>query len=238
MADEMLPQTLAETEDELEDEYEEDPRIALMSEMLADQKKTNAEIVRAMTQRPAQAPLQQDRVAPDLMFSLDGLPDPAYDVSAFHKEYAKRATEVVGRALNQTEQRAIARASQMVADKDTLSKADETVLEALPWTTKEMRGYAAGVITARLRAEGREPMTELRNRFDDVTQEIVDHLADTFPQAAPRAAAPRRDTGGRAKGLVSARGRTPGRPVATPKGENPREFFNDLTGVQSKARLY
>lgn len=238
MADEMLPQTLAETEDELEEEYEEDPRIALMADMLADQKKTNAELVRAVTQRPAQAPLQQDRVAPDLMFSLDGLPDPAYNVADFHKEYAKRASEVVGRALNQTEQRAIARASQMIADKDTLSKADETVAEALPWTTKEMRGYAAGIISNRLRAEGKDAMAELRNRFDDVTQEMVDHLSDAFPQAAPRAAAPRRDTGGRAKGLVSARGRTPGRPVATPKGENPKEFFNDITGLQSKARLY
>ena len=239
MADEMFPQTLAETDEETEEEYEEDPRIAMMTEMLADQKRTNAELVRAVT-APRPAPLQQDRVAPDLMFSLDGLPDPQYNVAEFHKEYAKRATEVVGRALTQVEQRAIGRASQLIADKDTLTKADEIVAEAIPGSTKEIRGYAAGVITARMRAEGRDPMTELRTRFDDVTQEIADHIRDTFPSLTDRPArAPRQETGGgRTKGLVSARGRTPGRPVATPKGENPKEFFNDLTGLQSKARLY
>ena len=54
MADELLPQTLAETDDaELEDEEQADPRLELMREMLEDQRRSNADLVKAVTQRAA-----------------------------------------------------------------------------------------------------------------------------------------------------------------------------------------
>lgn len=245
MAEELgFPEQIGEDRVPEDEEYEEDPRIAMMGDMLADQKRTNAELVKAVTQAvrpqvPAGQPLQRDAVNPELAFSLEGLPDPQYDVKAFHAAYAKRASEVVGRALTQTENRAAERAAQMMIDKEVRDRADEAVREALPWANKEARGYAAGVVANRLRAEGKDAMTELRDHFDDVTQEMVDHLNDTFPQGAQPRAPRRPETGGgRTQGLVSARGRSPGRPSATPKGENPKEFFQQLTAVQAKARLY
>ena len=102
MADtEIAPQTILETED-LEEEYEEDPRLALMEQMLADQKRTNAELVRAVTAPARPGPLQQDRVAPGLEFNFEGLPDPAYDRTAYERELAKRVSGVVGQRIDQT----------------------------------------------------------------------------------------------------------------------------------------
>ena len=235
MADtEIAPQTILETED-LEEEYEEDPRIARMEEMLADQKRTNAELVRAITAPARGQPLQQDRVAPALEFNFDGLPDPTYDRVGYERELAKRVSGVVGQRIDQTEARAAQRAAQLMADKDVQNRAEAVVKAAVPGVPDKMVGYAAGLVANRIKAEGRDPMAELRTNFDDVTQEITDHINDLFQSAAPKQAA---SGGGRTRGLVGGRARSPGRPAATPKGEDPREFFKDLTSVQSKARLY
>jgi hypothetical protein len=240
MADDILPQTLLETEEPTAEEAEE--KVSLTEEMLRrlldDNRQANEALIRQVT-TPRGQPLQQESVNPELDFSLEGLPDPSHDVVAFHKGYAARAQAAVAKALAANRDAVNADTQRMLTDKDALARADAMIKAADPSLDDEIIGYAGGVIANRLKAQGRNPMAELRTNTETVAQDILDYTEELRGKlgSARRGTEPA-PTSGRTRGLVSPRARTPNAPAQREDKEDPRSFYKELTAFQQKARIY
>lgn len=244
MADnEYLPETLLETEDDLGTGEDAEGGGLVTAEtlkaILADNHKANADLIRQMTTRPG--PLQSDAVAPELKFTLEGLPDPQMDLNGFYKGVSERVSTVVGSALAQTRQAATRDAAQIVSDSAVKAKADAMVKAAIPGVTDEIIGVAAGIVANRIRSEGKDAMAELRSRTEDVAQDIVDYIGDMAATLGGGRSG-RLDDGsrdsGRTRGLVQPRARAATRQATAADREDPRAFYKEFTAMQQKARIY
>jgi hypothetical protein len=239
MADDYLPQTILETEDAPQGEEKVSFTEDMLRRLLDDNRQANEDLIRKVTTPPRGEPLQKDSIAPELDFTLEGLPDPAIDPMGFHKGYAARAQAAVGKALAATRQAVTADAQQMLTDKDALSRADAMIKAADPSLDDEIIAYAGGVVANRLKAQGKNPMAEIRTNTEAVAQDILDYTEELRGKlgGARRGTEPA-PTAGRTRGLVSPRARTPIAPRSAEPPEDPKAFYKELTAFQTKARIY
>ena len=241
MADEILPQTIYDTPEPELEPTEAEERGSLTHEMLErlmeGQKQQTAELIRQMVP-PRGQPLQQDSVAPELEFTLEGLPDPAMDPAGFHKGYAARAQAAVSKALQQTRQAVSADAQRMITDKDVISRADAMIKSAVPEADEEIIAYAGGVIASRLKAQGKDPMATMRADTEAVAQDIADYIEDMRGRMGGGRRSADAPTGGRTRGLVQPRARTPNAPRQQETKNDPNSMYKELTDFQRKARIY
>jgi len=241
MADDFLPQTLYETpETELEPKEAEE-RGSLTEEMLRrildDNRSANERLIREVT-TPRGQPLQQDSVAPELEFSLEGLPDPAMDPAAFHKGYAARAHAAVVKMGQQIEERARQSAQSMISDKDVYARAEAMIKTAVPEADEELITYAGTVIAGRLRAQGKDPTAAMRANTEAVAQDITDYIEDMRSKLGAGRRGSDAPTSGRTRGLVQPRARTPNPPKQQDAKDDPNSMYKELADFQRKARIY
>ena len=240
MADEgYLPETLLETDEEGGADAPVTKLTAeqMLERILTDNRQANEDLIRRVTAaRPG--PLQQEQVAPDLEFSLDGLPDPSIDPAGFHKGYAQRASAAVGKAMQQLRQVASQDAQRISSDAEVKARADAMIKAANPALDDDLIGYAATVVANRIRAEGRDPMVVLRGSTEEVVQEILDYTDEMAVKLGGQGR--QRQSGGatRTGGLVTPRGRAPAAPKAETKDNDPQAFYKEFTEMQRKARIY
>lgn len=235
-----FPETLLETEDG-DDEAVESAKLTteqMLERLLLDNRQANEDLIRRVTQ-PKPGPLQQEQLAPDLEFSLDGLPDPSIDPVGFHRGYAARATAAVGKAMQQVRALANQDAQRIASDAEVKARADAMIKAANPALDDDLIGHAATVIAGRYRAEGRDPMTALRGNTEEVVQEILDYTDDLAARLVGSSGRQRSaGTANRTGGLVSPRSRAPAAPKPEPEGNNPQAFYKEFTEMQRKARIY
>jgi hypothetical protein len=242
MADDILPQTIFETEDP-PPAAEAEEKVSLTEEMLRrlldDNRDANERLIREVV-APRGQPLQQESVNPELeFFTLEGLADPREDVVAFHKGYAARAQAAVAKALQQTRQVITQDTQRMISDKDVIGNADAMIKAAIPEADDEIIAYAGGVIAKRLKAQGKDPMAAMREDTESVAQDIVDYLDDMRGRfGGSRRSGDAPAAGGRTRGLVTPRARTPNPPRQPETKEDPQSFYKELTSFQQKARIY
>jgi hypothetical protein len=231
------PETLLETEEAPEVEQDVGLTRDALERILAENRAANADLIaKVVNGRRAEpgVPLQQDDIIPDLNFSLEGLPDPAHDPRAFHVEYMKRMSEKAKEYGTAVARNAERRASTKLTDQQVLNRVEGMIKGANPNLTDEVIGTASGVIAARYRSQGRDPMSELRARPDEVGQEVLDYIDDLAEQLGARAAAPQRTAG-----LVSPRGNAaPRRRAPAEPPEDKQSFYKELTKLQTTARIY
>jgi hypothetical protein len=239
MADDFLPNTLLETEEPEASEVEEKGSITedMLRRILDDNRQANEALIARVT-TPKGQPLQSDVIAPELEFTLEGLPDPALDPAGFHRGYAQRAKEAVQRALTQTREAITKDAQRMISDKDVLARTDAMIKAANPNLDDEIIAYAGGQIANRLKAQGKDPMSELRSNTESVAQAILDYTDDMASKLGGRRAADNEAATGRTRGLVAPRARTAAAPKAPGAGNDAQAFFKELTAFQQKARIY
>jgi hypothetical protein len=166
------------------------------------------------------------------------LPDPALDPAGFHKGYATRAQAAVQKALTQTRQAITEDARRMISDKDILARADTMIKAANPNLDDEIIAYAGRAVAERLKAQGKDPMAELRANTESVAQAILDYTDDMASRlGAKRPGAAAEETGGRTRGLVTPRTRTPVAPRQAAANDG-KGMLRELQAMQQKARIY
>lgn len=247
MADDFYPDVLAETEEELQEggEAGQDNVAELLRRVLDDNRAANEELIRrvAGTRQPqAGVPLQQDTPAPGLEFDMAGLPDPAVDPGAFHKAYLERANSAASKFAQGLEQRVAQRQQVQYTNQQAIDAANALIKTANPALSDEIIGMASQVVAKRIAADGRDPMTVLRQDTESVAQQILDYTDDMMRQLGGTPAQRHReseDTGNRARGLLNGRQRAPApRQQQRPTAPDPLAMVKELQKEQREKRIY
>lgn len=242
MADNYAPRTLGETDEEfLEEEETEQNPLDRIEELMRAQLDSNRDLIERVTGRQQPQQLQQEPNYGELEFTLDGLPDPAMDPAAFHREYAKRWQSAAQKTASGVEQRVAARMTEQTRLNNAVDKTNNLVREANPNLTDETIGAISQVVAARMKAEGKDPKNEILRSASDVARQIIDYADDMATQM--RGEQRRPAPAGRAQVLGRGRGGgNPGKQGAAQRSRkdeaDPLGLLRELQALQQKGRYY